>query len=115
MFPYLNFHVGEVSDFSDKGTHTTVTGEMREVGNNSFIIDTPGIREIDPYGIKKEDLCHYYKDFVPFLHDCKFNTCLHRFEPGCAVIAAVEAKNLSSDRYESYLNLIDSIEEDMIY
>lgn len=115
MFPNLNFETGEVSESSNKGRHTTVTGEMREIGINSYIIDTPGIREIDPYGIKKEDLCHYYKEFTPYLHDCKFNTCIHKHEPGCAVVDAVENNEISIERYESYLNLLETIEENMFY
>lgn len=115
MYPYLDFKVGDVSEFSDKGMHTTVTGEMREVGKESFIIDTPGIREIDPYGIKKEDLCHYYKEFLSYIQNCKFNTCIHQHEPGCAVVEAVEENKISFERYESYLNLLETIEEDMFY
>lgn len=115
MFPHLDFRVGEVSDHSQKGTHTTVTGELRKVGEKTYIIDTPGIREIDPYGIKKEDLCHYYKEFLPYLHDCKFNTCVHEHEPGCAVVNAVENTFISIERYESYINLLSSIEDDMFY
>lgn len=115
MFPELNFNVADVSRYSSKGTHTTVTGEMREVKKNTFIIDTPGIREIDPFGIKKEDLGHYFKEFVPYLHYCKFNTCIHEHEPGCAVVDAVESGEISFERYESYLNLLNTIEDDMIY
>lgn len=115
MFPYLEFDVGEISEASNKGTHTTVTGEMREVGENTYIIDTPGIREIDPYGIKKEDLAHHFNEFVLFIQNCKFNTCIHVHEPGCAVIAAVEEKMISIERYESYLSILSSIEDGMIY
>lgn len=115
MYPQLDFKVGEVSDASDKGMHTTVTGEMCEVDPNTFIIDTPGIREIDPYGIKKEDLCHYFKEFLPFIHDCRFNTCIHKHEPGCAVVDAVEVNKISIERYESYMNLLETIENDMFY
>ena len=115
MFPHLQFEVGEISDFSQKGTHTTVTGEMREVGENTYIIDTPGIREIDPYGIKKEDVSHYFLEFLPFIHDCKFNTCTHHHEPGCAVTNAVEEEQISIERYESYLSLLQTVEDDMIY
>lgn len=115
LYPSLDFNVNEVSEYSDKGKHTTVTGEMREVEENTFIVDTPGIREIDPYGIKKEDLCHYFNEFVPFIHACKFNTCIHEHEPGCAVVEAVERGEISFERYESYLNLLNTIEDDMIY
>jgi ribosome biogenesis GTPase / thiamine phosphate phosphatase len=115
MFSHLDFEVGEISESSNKGTHTTVTGEMREVGQNTYIIDTPGIKEIDPYGIKEEDVCHYYKEFLPFIPDCKFNTCIHKHEPGCAVVAAVEDEQITYERYESYLSLLETIEDDMIY
>ena len=115
MFPQLDFKVGEVSESSDKGMHTTVTGEMCEVGPNTFIIDTPGIREIDPYGIKKEDVCHYFLEFLPYIHDCKFNTCIHIHEPGCAIVEALEQNEISIERYESYMNLIGTIENDMFY
>ena len=115
MYPHLEFKVGEVSESSDKGMHTTVTGEMCEVGSNTFIIDTPGIREIDPYGIKKEDVCHYFLEFSPYIHDCKFNTCIHIHEPGCAIVEAVEQNEISIERYESYMNLMETIENDMFY
>jgi len=115
LFPHLNFATGNISDSSSRGTHTTVTGEMREVDKNAYIIDTPGIRELDPYGIKKEDLCHYFIEFMPFIHDCKFNTCIHEHEPGCAIVKAVEENKISFERYESYLNILASIEDDMFY
>jgi ribosome biogenesis GTPase len=115
LFPHLDLEVGEISDFSNKGTHTTVTAEISKIDSNTFIIDTPGIREIDPYGIKQEDLCHYFKEFIPYIHDCKFNTCIHQHEPGCAVVEAVEREEISIERYESYLNLLNTIEDDMIY
>ena len=115
MYPLLKFEVGKISEYSNKGTHTTVTGEMRIVDDQTYIIDTPGIREIDPYGIKKEDLSHYFKEFAPFFLDCKFNTCIHEHEPGCAVVEAVENEEISIERYESYLLILATIEDDMIY
>jgi len=115
MFPQLDFEVGEISNYSQKGTHTTVTGELREVEKNTYIIDTPGIREIEPYGIKKEDVSHYFIEFQPYLNDCKFNTCTHHHEPGCAITVAVENRHISVERYESYLSLLETIEDDMFY
>ncbi|WKZ70625.1 MAG: ribosome small subunit-dependent GTPase A [Melioribacteraceae bacterium] len=115
IFPELNFKVKKISDHSNKGTHTTVTSRMELVGKDTFIIDTPGIREIDPYGITQENLSHYFNEFVKFIHDCKFNTCTHHHEPGCAVIKAVEAGKISEERYISYLNILDTIEEDLYF
>jgi ribosome biogenesis GTPase len=113
IYPHLNLKTGDVSKFSTKGTHTTVTSIMKKVEENTFIIDTPGLREIDPYGIKKIDLGHYFIEFTEHLKNCKFNTCTHHHEPGCAVVKAVETGSIKLERYESYLRILDTIEEDL--
>ena len=113
IFPKLDLKVGEISTYSAKGTHTTVTSSMINVGENTYIIDTPGVREIDPFGIRKEDLGHYFKEFEPFIHDCKFNTCTHNHEPGCAIISAVEDGKISEERYDSYLRILETVEKDI--
>lgn len=115
LFPDLNLKIGEISSYSQKGIHTTVTSTMFYVKNDTYIIDTPGIREIVPYGIKKEDLSHYFIEFNSFKNKCRFNTCTHHHEPGCSVIEAVENDRISIERYESYLRILDSIEEEINY
>lgn len=115
IFPGLDLNVGEISTYSDKGKHTTVTTNMIKVEENTFVIDTPGIREIAPYGIKKKDLGHYFLDFTDYIYDCRFNTCTHQHEPGCAVIGAVKNNYISKYRYESYLRILETIEEDIIF
>jgi ribosome biogenesis GTPase len=113
MFPELQLRIGEVSQFSSKGTHTTVTSVMIKVNSNTFIIDTPGIREIDPYGIRKSDLGHYFIEFSDYINNCKFSTCTHHHEPGCAVIQAVEKGDITEVRYDSYLRILGTIEDDI--
>ncbi|MGD8306449.1 MAG: ribosome small subunit-dependent GTPase A [Ignavibacteria bacterium] len=113
LYPELNLKIGDISDYTSKGTHTTVTSVMIPVGKNTYIIDTPGVREIDPFGIRKEDLHHYFIDFNQYQGNCKFNTCIHDHEPECAVIEAVENGEISELRYESYLRLLNTIEEDI--
>ena len=113
LYPELELRVGEISKASGKGKHTTVTAVLNEVNDNTFVIDTPGIREIDPYGIKKKDVGHYFLEFEEYIHECRFNTCTHHHEPQCAVIEAVENEEISIERYESYLNLLDTVEDDM--
>ncbi len=113
LYNDLALKVGEISDWSNKGKHTTVTSIMNQIDETTFVIDTPGMREIEPYGIKKEDLSHYFVDFQEYINECKFNTCTHHHEPGCAVIDAVEEEKISVLRYESYLNMLDNIEDDM--
>jgi ribosome biogenesis GTPase / thiamine phosphate phosphatase len=113
LFPELELKVGEISHSTQKGVHTTVTSIMIPVDKNTFIIDTPGVREIEPYGIRETDLCHYFPDFESFLSDCKFSTCVHYHEPGCGVIAAVENGEIAFERYDSYLRILNTIEEDI--
>ncbi len=113
IYPQLNLKVGEISNYTSKGTHTTVTSTMFYVGEETYIIDTPGVREIDPYGIKKEDLGHYFIEFSEYINKCKFNTCTHNHEPGCAVAEAVEKGLISELRYDSYLRMLETIEEDI--
>jgi ribosome biogenesis GTPase len=115
IFPGLSLNIGKISTYTDKGKHTTVTTNMINVGENTFIIDTPGIREIDPFGIRKEDLGHYFLEFTDYIYDCRFNTCTHFHEPECAVVEAVNNKKISEYRYDSYLRILDTIEEDIIF
>lgn len=113
LYPELNLKTGVVSTWNEKGKHTTVTSIMIKTEDNTFIIDTPGIREIDPFGIKKEDLGHYFKEFAEYSEQCRFNTCTHYHEPGCAVIKAVEEEKIAGERYDSYLRILETIEEDI--
>lgn len=113
MYQSLDLKIGEISTYSSKGKHTTVTSLMIKIDENTFIIDTPGIREIDPYGIRKEDLGHYFKEFENYMNDCRFNTCTHHHEPDCAVIEALRNGFINVERYQSYLNILDTIESDM--
>ncbi|MCL6100783.1 MAG: ribosome small subunit-dependent GTPase A [Bacteroidetes bacterium] len=113
IYTSLNFKIGTISDSTSKGKHTTVTSVLRKVDVGTFIIDTPGIREIDPYGVRKEDLGHYFVEFKPFQDNCRFNTCTHDHEPGCAIIEAVENELIDKLRYQSYLNMLATVEDDM--
>lgn len=111
MCPSLDLETGTISAFHNKGKHTTVTVWMHHVEKDTFIIDTPGVREIEPYGIKKEDLGHYFPEFVPFINECRYNTCTHDHEPGCAIVKAVEEEIISGERYDSYLRILATTEE----
>lgn len=115
LYPGLNYKIGDISEYSQKGQHTTVTSIMKKMDNNTFVVDTPGIREIDPFGIQEQDLGHYFVEFTDYIHNCKFNTCRHKHEPGCAVIEAVENEEIALERYESYLNILNTVEDDMIF
>jgi ribosome biogenesis GTPase len=113
MYPQLNLKIGEISNFSSKGTHTTVTSKMIKVEKETYLIDTPGVREIEPYGIRKSDLGHYFVEFAEYINNCKFNTCTHEHEPGCAVLESVKEGLISKQRYNSYLKMLETIEDDI--
>lgn len=113
LYSELDFQVGEISEYSQRGKHTTVTVVLKEVEPGTFIIDTPGIREIEPYGIKKVDLSHHFCEFREYIYNCKFNSCTHDHEPGCGIIEAVEKGLITEIRYESYLRILETIEDDL--
>ena len=105
LLPELELRTSEVSEWSDKGTHTTTFAEMFEVPQGGFIIDTPGIRELGIIDIEKEELGHFFPEMRERMHDCKFNNCQHINEPGCAVLAALERGEIEPTRYDSYLSI----------
>ena len=75
------------------------------------IIDTPGIKELGVIDIERNELSHYFPEMRRFLNNCKFNNCLHLQEPGCAIKKAVEAGEISEERYISYCTILDSMNE----
>ena len=107
--PGFNFRVGEVSEKFNKGTHTTCFAVM-DSWSGGTIIDTPGIKEIDPVGIEPGNLSHFMRDFKPFIGKCAHSVCLHRDEPDCAVKEAVENGGIIEERYSSYLRILSDLE-----
>ncbi|GAB4134059.1 MAG: ribosome small subunit-dependent GTPase A [Raineya sp.] len=105
--PKLNLKTSEVSTFANKGVHTTTFAEMFELNENTFIIDTPGIKELGLAEIEAEELSHYFPEMRQFLGECKFGgRCRHTHEPGCKVIDAVEQGEIAIFRYENYLSML---------
>lgn len=109
--PELGLRVGEVSDWSMKGTHTTTFAEIFPFGEG-FLIDTPGIKEFGMVDFEESELGHFFPEIRTRLHDCYFANCTHRHEPKCAVKAAVECGDISEERYQNYLNILASLNEE---
>ena len=105
LLPDLEIRTGEVSDWSDKGMHTTTFAEMHELPGGGFIVDTPGIRVLGVIDIEQAELSHFFPEMRDRLNQCRFNNCRHINEPGCAIVAAVEAGDIELSRYESYLSI----------
>lgn len=102
--------VAEVRKGEGKGRHTTTSSHLYKIAGNIRIIDTPGIRELGIVGISRRALAEHWRDFVPFLNQCKFRDCNHRGEPGCAITQAVASGVLPDFRYQSYLRIQESLE-----
>lgn len=111
LIPELSLKIQTVSDWSGKGMHTTSFAEMFELPFGGKIIDTPGIRELGIVEMDKTELSQYFLDMLPYLSDCRFNNCLHTNEPGCAVKKAVEKGDINMARYESYLAMLSTMQE----
>ena len=111
VFPDLQLRTQDVSGWSGKGLHTTTFAEMFNLSFGGRVIDTPGIRELGLVDIPKHELSHYFPEMRSILNDCQFNNCLHMNEPGCAVKTAVADGNIHLERYISYCNILDKIEE----
>lgn len=98
---------GEISEATGKGRHTTTATVLHRVPGSSptYLADTPGIRALSLQGVEREDLDQLFPEFRPFLGQCRYADCAHLGEPGCAIIAAVEAGTINRVRYESYVAL----------
>jgi len=103
--PSVNLKTGELSEWSDKGKHTTTFAEMIDLSFGGKLIDTPGIRELGVVDIEKEELSHFFPEMRARLNACRFHNCRHINEPGCVVIEAVESGEIQSSRYDSYLSI----------
>ena len=105
--PSLEPKVGEISEVHVQGKHTTTFYEMYSLASGGFIVDTPGLRGFGLVDLKKEEIALYFPEMLKASEDCRFTPCTHTHEPGCAVKEAVEAGEISYERYSSYLGMLD--------
>jgi len=97
----------KISGFSSKGTHTTTFAEMFQLDAKTFIIDTPGIKELGLVNMEPEEISDYFVEIRALSAQCKFGaSCLHVNEPKCAVLDAVKAGTIALSRYESYVSIV---------
>lgn len=111
LAPELALATGEVSQKLGRGRHTTRHVELYDLGQETYVVDTPGFSSFDTDQMElilKENLQYAFPDFGPYLGKCRFDDCSHRKEPDCAVRAAVAAGDIEKTRYDSYLRLYES-------
>lgn len=100
---------GDISDKNQRGKNTTTSTTLYKYMENSYIADTPGFSTFEINEIPKEDLCHYFVEFVPYLDKCEFQGCSHIREEKCGVKEAIESGNISLQRYENYVKIYNNL------
>ena len=106
LSPDIDQKTAEVSTFANKGIHTTTFAEMFALDPDTFVIDTPGIKELGLIDIHDEEISHFFPEMRDLFGQCKFYNCTHTHEPGCAVVEAVENGQIALSRYESYIGMV---------
>jgi ribosome biogenesis GTPase len=107
LWPDLDLQVGEVSDFHDRGKHTTVVARLLNPEPDILVADTPGLRQFRLWDIDPEQLDAFFPEMKPYLGKCRFAPCTHMHEPKCAVREAVERGEITEIRYESYCKMFE--------
>ena len=132
LVPHANQRVADISEAHQTGTHTTTFSEMIPVAGGlspcetsltansqkliansqqSWLIDTPGIKGFGTFDMEREELTSYFREIFEFSKQCRFSDCTHTHEPGCAVLKAVEDHYIAQSRYQSYLSMLDDKDE----
>ena len=109
--PTLDLKTKTISEQSKQGQHTTTFAEMYDLAFGAKIIDTPGIKGFGIVDMEKEEISGYFPEFFKLKDQCKFNNCLHKEEPHCAVKAALEEDKIAWSRYNSYLKILEGDDE----
>lgn len=109
--PHLDLKTAAISGYHKKGQHTTTFAEMFSLGNNGWIIDTPGVKAFGLLEMHKKELHHYFPEMFELLDQCQFANCTHTHEPKCAVKEAVENGEISTIRYNNYINMLEDENE----
>ena len=104
--PQLGLKTRQISEATGKGRHTTVGVRLWPLEGGGYVADTPGLREVGFWDIEPDEIAWHFLEMRPYLSDCRFSSCTHTHEPGCAVRAAVEAGDISPVRYDSYCRLL---------
>ena len=106
----FKLEIGDISAKNKRGKHTTRHIELLELDDNSFVLDSPGFSSLSLNFIEDEsEVRNYFKEIHEYGKDCKFLSCLHNKEPGCAVKNAVEKNNINNSRYTNYLLLLEEV------
>jgi ribosome biogenesis GTPase len=109
LFPEANMEIGEISDKIKRGKHTTRHTELFYLGQDTYVMDTPGFTSLSLPEMEKEQLKEYYPEFLKYRDDCRFLGCAHISEPDCQVKQAFSEGMISPVRYENYKQFYEEI------
>jgi len=115
LYPDFQLKTGELSRKIQRGKHTTRYTELLPAEENTWIADTPGFSTLKASDLEAEEVRFYFRDFLPFQEDCRFQSCLHLKEPGCRVKKALKEGHIMQHRYENYEKIIDEIQTNRRY
>jgi ribosome biogenesis GTPase len=105
--PSISQAVGDISSFSQKGTHTTTFAEMFVLDDKTYVIDTPGVKEWGLVEMSEQELSDYFPEMRDLRLDCKYGArCIHINKPKCAILDAVQNQTIALSRYQSYYSMI---------
>ncbi|MFB0936292.1 MAG: ribosome small subunit-dependent GTPase A [Propionivibrio sp.] len=102
LIPLANARTREISEALDSGKHTTTHATLYRLDNNAALIDSPGLQEFGLHHLSLSELEHGFREFRPFLGQCRFRNCRHDREPGCAVRQAVDAEQIDTNRFVTF-------------
>lgn len=105
LAPEIEVPTGEISASTGKGRHTTTWTQLHQIGPDTYIADTAGMRQLGLWGIEPEFLDELFPEFLPYLDACQFGDCSHVHEPGCAIREAVDDGAINPDRYANYVEI----------
>ncbi len=106
LLPEQDIAIGRLSEASGQGKHTTTATTLYHLPDGGNLLDSPGVRDFRPGEFAPEQLAEGFREFRPYLGQCRFNDCLHKGEPGCAIEAAFKDGTISEQRMQSYKRLL---------
>ena len=109
LFPEAKMETGEISEKIKRGKHTTRHSELFYLGEDTYVMDTPGFTSLELPKIEKEEIKDYYPEFMEYRDQCRFLGCVHIHEPDCCVKEALEQGMISKARYENYKQFYEEI------
>jgi ribosome biogenesis GTPase len=109
--PGLSLRVSAVSEVNDKGKHTTTTAELIKLDFGGWVVDTPGVRQLQLWDTLPAEIEGYFSEFRPYVSNCEFPDCTHLHESNCAVKKAVDRRLISIRRYHSYVGMFNGMDE----